>query len=438
MLSKQENELLTRVGPQTPMGAMLRRYWVPACLSEELSESDGPPIRVRLLGEDLVAFRDTDGRVGIMDESCPHRGASLALGRSQGCGLTCLYHGWKIDVEGNILEMASEPEGSTFKDRLKHIAYPARESGGFVWAYMGPPEKEPPFPEFPWAKAPASHIAIAKILEEANWVQALEGAIDSAHSSTLHSTDIVSAEDAAGSESKTDGEQLAAKRPSNDRSPKLEVEDTPYGFCYAAIRKPIKNADTTKYVRITAFAAPFTAFIPPFDEFTGTQIFVPVDDHHTTFYYIQQAHKRPASQENWRKAVFARVGVDLDENYRKVRNRQNNYLQDRDAMKRGESFSGIEGVPTQDMAMQETMGPIMDRTKEHLGTSDVAIIRMRRIMLKSVREFQEEGQDPVGLEDPALDHSKIRAIEQMMPIDSPWEDLLPDTVQQATSGTLKG
>lgn len=435
MLSREENELLARVGPEAPMGAMLRRYWIPACLSEEISEPDDPPVRVRLLGEDLVAFRDTDGRIGIMDEYCPHRSASLALGRNEGCGLTCLYHGWKIDVDGNILETPSEPGESTFKDRLKHIAYSTREAGGFVWVYMGPPEKEPVFPEYSWMKAPASHVAVAKIREDANWVQALEGAIDSAHSSTLHSSEIRAAEGTVESVSGTPGEEdivdengsFRIGRPSADPAPRLEAQTTPYGFRYAAIRTPIKDPETTKYVRITEFAAPFIAFIPGSSEYASIQIFVPMDDYHTMFYFVQCVPDEPANQEAWKRMHYAQVGVDLDENYGKLRNRENNYLQDRGAMQRGESFSGIEGVPTQDMAVQETMGPICDRTREHLGASDVAIIRMRRIMLKSVREFQE-GKDPVGLGDPeSIAHDQIHAADGIIPIDFPWEELLKES-----------
>lgn len=190
MLTMEENELLCRVEGDAPMGQMMRRYWLPACLSEEIPENDCDPVRVRLLGEDLVAFRDSDGRVGVVDEFCPHRGASLFFGRNEECGLRCLYHGWKIDVDGNVLEMASEPPESPFKDKVKHTAYPTREAGGFVWVFMGEAEYTPEFEPPLFAPTPDTRVSTFKVHVRANWAQCLEGAIDSAHSSSLHSTDM--------------------------------------------------------------------------------------------------------------------------------------------------------------------------------------------------------------------------------------------------------
>jgi len=193
MLSAEENELLCRVEGKAPMGQLMRRHWLPACLVEEVAEADGTPLRVRLLGEDLVAFRDSDGRVGIMNEHCPHRGASLAFGRNEECGLRCLYHGWKMDVEGNVLEMASEPAQSGLAAKVKHKAYPVEEAGGFVWVYMGPAAHKPAFEPPVFQPTPDTKISISKIVVDCNWAQILEGAIDSAHSSSLHASDMVPA-----------------------------------------------------------------------------------------------------------------------------------------------------------------------------------------------------------------------------------------------------
>jgi len=193
MLTKEENELLCRVEGQAPMGALMRRHWQPICLAEEVGERDGKPVRARMFGEDLVVFRDSDGRLGVLAEHCPHRGASLALGRNEECGLRCLYHGWKMDVAGNVLEMVSEPRESGFAQKVKHKAYPAREWCGFVWTYMGPHETMPDFRPPVWAPREDARVSVAKVIVPCNWAQVLEGAIDSAHSSSLHSSDMVPA-----------------------------------------------------------------------------------------------------------------------------------------------------------------------------------------------------------------------------------------------------
>jgi phthalate 4,5-dioxygenase oxygenase subunit len=420
MLSREENELLTGVAGQTPMGQMLRRYWVPACLAEEI-EPGGAPVRLRLLGENLVAFRGDDGVVGIMDELCPHRRASLALGRNEDCALTCLYHGWKIAADGRILEMPSEPPNSTFKDRLRHVAYPAREVGPFIWTYLGEPTLEPPLPNYAWSNYPLSNVAVAKIWQSANWVQALEGAIDSAHSSTLHKDGIV----LSGSDGAKDGRagnELVSHRPSADTHPRLQAERTPYGLRYAALRVPLLDPDINQYVRITAWATPYFCFIPPNDRYRIAHIFVPVDEGNTIFYAVQWSEQGDADQDEWRQLMHAQLGVDLDPEYRKLRNLENNYLQDREAMKQGRSFTGIIGIPAQDMAMQETMGPIVDRDKEHLGTSDVAIIMFRRVLLDSLR-IHQSGATPVGLSGDAAP-AQVRSAERVISKEVAWQTLL--------------
>src|SRR6185295_8467488 len=254
MLTHEENDLLCRIEGNAPMGQLMRRHWLPACLSEEVAQPDGTPVRIRALGEDLVAFRDTNGKLGVLDEHCPHRRASLALGRNEECGLRCLYHGWKMDVDGNIIDMASEPQAERMAAKIKHKAYPVREAGGFVWIYMGPPEEMPAFEPPAFAPTPNAKVSLLKIHVPCNWAQVLEGQIDSAHSSSLHSSDMVPAQ--------VDGAKATEANwllPSTDKAPRFQIERTSYGFRYAAIRRPITNEATHDYIRTTVYIAPYTA-----------------------------------------------------------------------------------------------------------------------------------------------------------------------------------
>jgi phthalate 4,5-dioxygenase oxygenase subunit len=413
MLTREENDLLCRVEGDAPMGQLMRRHWVPACLSEEVAEPDDPPARTRLLGEDLIVFRDSDGRLGVLDEYCPHRRASLAFGRNEECGLRCLYHGWKMDVEGNVLEMASEPPESGFVGKVKTKAYPAREAGGFVWTYMGPRETMPEFERPAFAPTENTQVSIVKILVDCNWAQVLEGQIDSAHSSSLHSSDMRPA--------KVNRAEAAAThwlRPSTDKSPRLQVERTDYGFHYAAIRRPITNAATHDYVRKTVYIAPFVCLIPPNNAYNVTSVIVPQDDTHTAFHFLAWREEDNIDQEAWRKFNVAQPGIDLDEDYRNRRTRANDYLQDRNAMKLGD-FTGIRGIPNQDIAMWESMGPIADRTRERLGASDLAVVEFRRLMVEAAHAMRDGG--PVlGRTDPHTPHASISSFESILPKSADW------------------
>ena len=422
MLTHEDNELLTRVGAGTAMGQTMRRYWLPALLSTELV-AGGDPSRVRLLGEDLVAFRDRDGTVGLLDENCPHRGASLVLGRAEGCGLRCLYHGWLIAADGSVLETPPEPDELGFKDRVRARSYPVREFGGVLWAYLGPAEFEPPLPEFEFGTLTVENVIRMKARIACNWAQVVEGVIDSAHSNFLHSNVIKPARTA----SSILDPKLNIARPSNDLQPRLEVKNTKYGFRYAAIRKPIVEPELRKYVRTTLWMAPFYGMVPSAAGWGNLQAMVPIDDEHTMFYHFKYCYDAAISSEErvrHEEWLGVRLGADIDPaDFRPRKNRENNWLQDRAAMQRGESWSGLTGVTIEDVAVEESMGPIFDRTKEHLGACDVAVIRMRRLMLDSARALAEHGTAPHGLQHP-VDYRRLRAEEAILPLDQPWEPIL--------------
>ncbi len=430
MLTNEENDLLCRVEGKAPMGQLMRRHWTPVCLIEEVGEPDGTPIKARVFGEDLVVFRDTNGRVGVMDEYCPHRRASLVFGRNENCALRCLYHGWKMDVDGNVLEMVSEPAASGMAQKVKHLAYPTQEWGGFVWAYMGPADTQPEFAPPAWAPTADTRVTIAKAIIPCNWAQILEGAIDSAHSSSLHSSDMVPARvESAGVTSNT------WLRPSTDKAPRMQVERGPYGFRYAAIRRPITNAAVNEYVRSTVFVAPATALIPPNNMYNVANINVPLDDTHTAFYFMAWGHPdHTPDTVTWRKFLGQTVGVDLDEKYVPLRTRANHFWQDRAAMKAG-NFTGITGFPNQDIAMWVTMGAIADRTHERLGASDVAIVEFRRQMLEAVRAFQD-GAPAIGTGELRIP-AAVCSFQAIVPKTADWRSLPVSYVWNAGSPALE-
>ncbi|MBM2811565.1 MAG: (2Fe-2S)-binding protein [Chloroflexi bacterium] len=398
MLRQEENELLTRVGPGTPMGELIRRYWVPALLSEEIGEPDSAPVRVKILGERLVAFRDTEGRVGLLDEFCPHRRTSLVYGRNEESGLRCIYHGWKFDVDGNIVETPCEPPESTFRYRLSIRAYPIREMGGVIWSYLGPPEKMPPFRVFEWMTLPDNNCHAVKIWEEANYLQALEGGVDSSHLSWLHRI------------FKGAGEMSLS---AFDGAPRLEIEETPYGYRYAAIRKTANPAE--RFVRITPFILPFHTIVPfAKDQPRNFHAWVPIDDENVWVYFMHYGRNHEIDP------VAHKEPYELDAEYRRRRTLRNQHLQDREMM-RTTNFSGIPHIPTQDHAVQEAMGPIVDRSLEHLGSSDTSVIHLRQLLLRVVGDLME-GKDPPGLNEP-IPWELIDSESIVVPADMPWQQL---------------
>ena len=410
MLSHADNEFITRTGKGTLMGALFRRYWLPALISTEL-EADGAPVRFRLLNEDLVAFRDTSGEVGILSENCPHRGVSLALGRNEYDGLRCLYHGWKFDVAGQCVDMPTEPVESGFRNKVRAGAYGVREHGGAVWVYMGAPESEPPFPFYYWTTVPDSNRIMAKWIQDANWLQSLEGGIDTVHASFLHN----SAEGPMVAPGAQSGNNLMF----SDTRPKLEIEETTYGFRYASIRRGPDEAK--RYVRITPHIMPASSY-PPFSREDNRiwNMWVPRDDGTCWAWDVCFNETKPMSDELKEGLREYRGYYAFDpKTFLKYAGPQNMWLQDRELMRK-ESWSGIRGLFVQDNAVQESMGPIVDRTLEHLGTTDAAIIKARKLYIKAAIALAEEGVEPPGVWEQG-DYELIRSDAYVQPVDSPWK-----------------
>jgi phenylpropionate dioxygenase-like ring-hydroxylating dioxygenase large terminal subunit len=410
MLSRHDNELLCRIGPTTPMGDLLRQYWLPFLPSTELPEADGPPIKVRLLGEDLVAFRDTRGTVGLMSEHCPHRGASLFFGRNEGCGLRCVYHGWKFDATGRCVDMPSEPAESTFRDKVRARAYPCRDVNGVLWTYMGPRAVPPPFPPFEINTLPAEQVyPPIMMMEECNWVQALEGDIDSSHIDWVHG--------------KVRQDSTRRGTWNRDKRPRLDILPTDYGACYSARRR--WDAETLDWHRITQFIQPIFSMIAASDpHIVSARAWVPIDDEHTLQFLMRGRLDRPVTDEERRQArdPFASWGGYLDATsdprtrfYTRA-NLHNDYLKDRALEK--DLMMGIPFlVNLQDRAMTETMGPIYDRTQEHLGTTDAMVIFMRRRLLDAAAALAA-GTVPANVDDPAL--YRVRPASIVLPEGESW------------------
>jgi len=388
MLTQNDNELMCRTGPGTPMGEYLRRFWIPALVSDEIPEPDCPPIRTKILSEELIAFRDTNGDVGLIDNFCPHRRASMFFGRNEECGLRCVYHGWKFDVNGDCVDMPSEPAESNFKDKVKIKAYPARDWGGYIWVYMGPTELMPELPEVGWAMVPDDHRFVTRRLQENNFVQGVEGGIDSSHVSFLHSGLTPAQRDDPALRPKRGGGQPTAMI--GDSAPRFIVQDTNYGFVYGANRD---SGSEEYYWRITPFMMPFFTIIPgPIgnaDDITYSgHGWVPADDENCWMFTYSWNASRPLNKGEHHGAS------DLEKEPRTLRatiNKDNDYMIDRE-MQRNVNYTGIANGSVQDAGIQEGMGAICDRTKEHLGTSDSAIINLRRIYLRGAREVMAGGE----------------------------------------------
>jgi phthalate 4,5-dioxygenase len=424
VLSTEDNEILTRVGPGTVMGNLLRRYWTPALLAEELPGSGGAPVRVRLLGENLVAFRDTQGKVGLVAENCPHRGASLYFGRNEDCAIRCVYHGWAFDVNGDCTDMPSEPR--PFAERIKLTAYPTHVSGGIVWTYMGPKETMTPFRDFGTDELDDGAVAATKLHTACNWVQAMEGNIDTAHISHLHQFNgIDDIPDDGSDRPGYPSNAMSWKFWRHDRAPRLEVEDTWYGYKYAGIRTtPAGNT----HVRITAYIAPYSTLVAsiPWNQRHG--MFVPIDDNNTARYSF--ATLSPDNVQNLGGANLFSVAPFSTPFSRGLKptgvtprdfTAENDYQIDRDVQKHT-TFSGVADFVSQDLMVTESMGTIYDRSQEHLGTTDVSIIRMRTILINAAKALAE-GKEELPALGADRDFVSIRGSEKILEPGEDWRVL---------------
>ncbi len=404
MLKAEVNELLTQTGEGTPTGDLFRRYWLPALLAEELPENDCPPVRVKILSERLIAFRDSEGRYGLMDEFCAHRGVSLWFGRVEEGGLRCAYHGWKYDVTGQCVEVPSEPENSNFCRKVKLTSYPLVKVGGILWTYVGDPDLQPELPAFEFVHVPPEQTYTSKRWQESNWLQALEGGIDSSHVSWLHSGGLKSDPLFKGAR----GNQYNL----NDLRPFFEVAEADGGLFVGARR----NAEEGKYYwRITPWVMPSFTIVPPRgDHPVHGHFWVPIDDHNCWVYTFDY-HPTRALTPDEVQAMKDGHGVhsrNIPGTYRPQENKDNDYLMDRDAQGRGETFSGVRGIAQQDASLQESMGPIVNRTKERLVSSDTGIIKARQKLRKAVEALRDEGVTPPGV-DPA--HHRVRSAAIVLP-----------------------
>ncbi len=398
-MASRDSEDLTRVGPGTPMGELMRQYWIPAALSSEL-EADGAPVRLKLLGEKLIAFRDTSGRVGIMDHRCPHRCASLFFGHNEADGLRCVYHGWKFDADGNCTDMPNLPAHQDFKDKVKAKAYRVHESNGLVWTYMGPREQAPPAPGYEAASLPESDVRLCFAQRECNWLQAFEGDIDTSHFSFLHFGGV-------------DGDEVSpdevAKVIVSDRAPEYGSAETDWGMMYGAYR-PI--GDGADYWRVAHFMFPFWTLPPHGDmkDHVWTRAWVPMDDTHTMFVELSW-NQRSLGLRTLRDGTpvpGTSAPIELLPNttdwlgrFRPAANASNDYLIDR-AVQRDETYTGIAGIFHQDQAVTESMGDIVDHSFERLAPSDHMITQTRRRLLTAARDLAADGTTPPGVDDPEV------------------------------------
>jgi|SRR5579875_2701739 len=408
MLTREENTLLTRVGPGTPMGEMLREYWTPALRSARL-EADGAPARVRLLGENFVAFRSTDGRVGFFDEGCPHRCTSLALARNEDNALTCIFHGWKIDVTGKVVDVPSEPpeRRAEFAAKVRVRHYPVREAGGIVWVYLGKRDTAPRFCDFEFTHLPPEHVNVRVAIVHSNWLQGVEGQLDSAHVGVLHRSSAAANMGRSG--------QVLTSLATRNTGPKFEFVPQPYGFCEGALRDLF---DGTVYARIRQVVLPYFSFIPS-DPGGRCAIVapVPLDDEWKAAWYIAYDPHKPFTAAD-REAMAWGTSGNPDDFASDLGSWDTMWSQDRKLMKEGH-WTGInKAIACEDFAVEESMGRIVDRSREYLGSSDAPIIRFRRMMLKSVRDFQK-GQRPFGV-DADIDYPRIRALAIRYSKDLDW------------------
>ena len=390
MLSREDNETLCRVGRGTPMGELYRRFWTPALLSEDVAGPDSPPVKVRLLGEDLVAFRDSQGRVGLIDPYCPHRGANLFWGRNEDCGLRCVYHGWKFDVSGACVEVPNTPEGETYRDKVRlERAYPTFEAAGIVWTYMGPSDKVPPRPHYPWLDLPETHRYLRRFDIECNFAQAIDGDYDPSHAYFLHSTLDGNRTNAANRASMNTGQGAL-----NFVEFRSESEEADYGLRFVAT-SPAGGGSVVKSTMHFILPSFTTSGINGIG-IQSNNIRVPIDDYRTAWYRLRWSFDPlPESELNEYKYGGFIYPELIPGTHTAVENKSNDYNVNR-LLQKTYSYTGIKSFPIQDLAVQEDQwGAFADRTKEHLVKSDEMIIRIRRYLIKLAKELQA-GTEPVA------------------------------------------
>ncbi len=388
-MHKEMAEALVFTGPGTPMGNLMRRYWVPVMLASEIAEPDGPQVRVQILGERLLAFRDTSGHAGLIDEFCTHRGASLYYGRNEENGIRCSYHGLKFARSGECVDVPSAPQA------CKHMAikaYPCIERAGIVWAYMGPKEKQPAAPEVEWCNLPASHVYVTKRLQESNYLQAMEGGIDTAHVSYVHKYEMEQDPTFKGVKAndyiRADGNVI------------FDIEKTDYGLALYGRRN---GEPDSYYWRITQWLFPWFTLIPPFgDHALGGHVWVPIDDEHCWAWNMNWRPDQPLHAEE-RRHMESGKGIHCEYipgTFRPKANKDNEYLIDRVAQKERRAYSGVFGFSMQDASLQESMGPIQNHAREKLLPTDKAIAMARHMLYEAVTALAN------GAEPPALDAAK--------------------------------
>jgi phthalate 4,5-dioxygenase oxygenase subunit len=424
MITAEQNRLLTQVGPGTPMGGLMRRYWLPVCTSAQLPKPDGPPLRVRLLGENFIAFRNSSGEVGMLDEYCMHRRASLLLGRVEDNGIRCLYHGWKFGVDGAVHETPNHCD-DRFKASLKAPAYPVREGGGLVWAYIGPKELEPPFQAYEFFEGPDDNRCIFRVNTPANYLQLYEGGTDSSHVGILHCNLANPDWKNKASFVPEAGDYSSVALAVGDNAPDFELENTAYGYHYAARRKgpPLPDGTPTDSVRVTAVILP-TGRIIPITQYQFFVFEVPQDDIKTSTYIV--AHGPKPFERAKMKTVLGlnneKLWTEKDCEY--LATPDNRFGQDLDSMSK--TWSGLDGLVPEDASIGVSMGPIVERDKEMLVAADSAVVRLRNRLLDSLKLYQA-GKDPIGVAVP--DYRKVRSLaDTNIPKGKRWQDLLPNNM----------
>ncbi len=386
MLTREQNERLCRVGPGTPMGRLFRCFWLPICTSAELPEPDCDPVRVRLVGQNFVAFRDTAGRVGLLDASCPHRGASLALGRVEEGGIRCLYHGWKFAVDGKLLDTPN-CSSRAIRERVRAPAYAVREAGGLVWAFLGPQDQAPPFTQYAFMDAAPENRTVVRVNVNCNYLQLTEGGFDSSHVGILHS-DVARPDWLVGKSGVSHDMEHPGTLAVVDNDPELELTQTDFGFYYAAFRNggADEQGKEKLNVRVVPFMLPFTRIIPsPTTLFTVFE--TPSDDESTSTYIVVHG-KSPVD----RNRIISILGLDdarfwSQKDFAFRARLDDGFLQDRERMK--SSWSGFRGLEQEDAVIALSMGKIFDRSIEHLIPADRAVNHIRHLLLQLADRLQK-------------------------------------------------